>query len=155
MSIILGRTRATEDIDVFIRQFSKEKFLRLYDELKKNGFWCLNAEDENEVFNYLKDGYAVRFAKTNYGTPNFEIKFPKDKLDEETFDDFISVIHPKFRIKISSLARQIAFKKYYLSSDKDFEDALHIEELFKGKINYDKVNKFKELIKKRKNESKR
>lgn len=155
VSIILGRTRATEDIDVFIRQISKEKFFILYDELKKSGFWCLNAEDENEIFNYLRGGYAIRFAKTNYGTPNFEIKFPKDKLDEENFDDFLVVIHPKFRMKISSLERQIAFKRYYLSSDKDIEDALHIEELFKGKIDSDMINKFRERINQRKNECKR
>ena len=49
------------------------------------------------------------------------------------------------------MERQIAFKRYYLSSDKDIEDALFIEKLFKGQIDYNKVNKFEELIKNRKN----
>lgn len=155
VSILLGRTRATEDIDVFIKPIDKKILSNLYKELKERGFWCLNAEDENEIFSYLKDGYAVRFAKTKHGTPNFEVKFPKDKLDEETFDTFITVIHPEFKIKISSLERQIAFKKYYLSSYKDIDDALHLEKLFNGKIDYGKVNKFRELIKNRKNGNKR
>ncbi|MEK6819982.1 MAG: hypothetical protein AABY03_02195 [Nanoarchaeota archaeon] len=151
VSILLGRPRTTDDIDVFIKPINKGIFLKLYNELKRSGFWCLNAEDGNEIFDYLKDGYSIRFARTNYGTPNFEVKFPKDALDEETFDNFLTVIHPKFKIKISSLERQIAFKRYYLSSDKDIEDALFIEKLFKGQIDYNKVNKFEELIKNRKN----
>jgi len=155
VSILLGRTRATEDIDVFIKPINKKTFSNLYAELKEKGFWCLNAEDENEIFIYLEEGYAVRFAETRHGTPNFEVKFPKDELDEETFDNFITVIHPEFKIKISSLERQIAFKRYYLSSYKDVDDALHLEEMFREKIDYDKVNKFKELIKNRKNGNKR
>ena len=154
VSILLGRSRSTEDIDVFIKPISKEKFSILYDELKKNDFWCINAEDINEVFDYLESGLSIRFARTKFGTPNFEVKFPKDKLDEETFDNFITAILPSAKIKISSLERQIAFKKYFLSSDKDFEDALHIEELFKEQIDNNKIKEFKELIKKRKNEKK-
>lgn len=152
VSILLGRSRATEDVDVFIKSISKEKFSKLYEELRKSNFWCINADETDEVFDYLKGGFSIRFARTGFGTPNFEVKFPKDKLDEETFDNFIIVILPYAKIKISSLERQIAFKKYYLSSDKDFEDALHIEELFKEQINHKKVKEFKDLIKKRKNE---
>ena len=146
VSILLGRTRATEDIDVFIKPLSKDKFSKLYDELKKNDFWCINAEKINEIFNYLESGYAVRFAKNRFGTPNFEVKFPKDNLDEETFENFITVILPSAKIKISSLERQIAFKKYYLKSDKDIEDAMHIEDLFREKLDYNKINKLKEAI---------
>ena len=87
------------------------------------------------VFNYLKEGYSVRFARTNYGMPNFEIEFPKDGLDEETLDNFITIVHPKFKIKISSLERQIAFKKYYLASDKDADDAKFLEKLFEDICN--------------------
>ena len=79
--------------------------------------------------------------------PNFEMKFPKREIDKETFtDDSINVIMPEGTIKISSLERQVAFKKYYLKSDKDLEDARHIEEVFKGKIDYDKINKLKVII---------
>lgn len=149
VSIILGRTRVTEDIDVFIKRVSGEQFSRLYIELQKKGFWCLNAEDEKKIFSYLNDGLAVRFSYENNPVPNFEIKFPKDELDESAFEDFITVIIPGGKLKISSLERHIAFKKYYLGSDKDIEDALHIEELFKEKIDYDKINKLRQLIRNR------
>jgi len=146
VSILLGRTRTTEDIDVFIEKISFEKFSKLYKEIKKNGFWCLNAEEAKEIFNYLKENLAVRFTKRDKTIPNFEIKFPKNKIDENAFNDFVTVILPQGKLKISSLERQIAFKKYYLKSDKDIEDALHIEELFKDKLDYDKINKLKESI---------
>ena len=47
---------------------------------------------------------------------------------------------------ISSLERQIAFKKYYLKSDKDIEDAKHIGSLFKENIDMEKINKYKKLL---------
>ena len=56
VSILLGRSRATEDVDIFIRPIDKIVFLKLYNDLKKNGFWCLNAQETNEVYSYLKDG---------------------------------------------------------------------------------------------------
>jgi len=146
VSILLGRSRATEDVDLFIRRISKERFSQFYTELKEKGFWCLNAETDEEVFSYLEDGLAVRFALDEKSIPNFEVKFSKREIDEETFIDFIMVILPQGRLKISSLERQIAFKRYYLKSDKDIEDATHIEECFKDEIDYNKVNKFKNIV---------
>ena len=146
ISILLGRSRATEDIDVFIEQISEKKFSELYKELRENNFWCLNAEDEKEIFDYLKINTAVRFSLKKRPIPNFEVKFPKNNLDRETFSDYITVIMPNGRLKISSLERQIAFKKYYLKSDKDIEDAIHIEEIFKEQLDYDKINKLKSIL---------
>ena len=77
ISILLGRSRATEDVDLFIKKIPFEKFLKLYGDLKQNGFWCLNAEKPEEVFSFLKDGLAVRFALLNKSIPNFEVKVPK------------------------------------------------------------------------------
>ena len=151
VSIILGRTRTTEDVDLFIKKISEEKLAEIYKNLKKAGFWCLNTENPKEMYHFLTNKMAIRFSRTNFSVPNFEVKFPKDKTDEESFNDFITVILSGGKLRISSLERHIAFKKYYLSSDKDIEDALHIEELFRSKIDYDKINKLKELIKIRKN----
>lgn len=147
VSILLGRTRATEDIDLFIKHISIEKFAEFYEEAKKRGFECINAEKVDEVFSYLKEGLAIRFSRKNQPVPNFEIKLPKREIDRETFEDFITVLLPRGKLKISSLERQIAFKEEYLKSDKDIEDATHIEELFKDKLDYGKINKLKEIVK--------
>jgi len=146
VSILLGRSRATDDIDIFIKELPFGQFSELYEDLQRNGFECINAEAPKEVFSYIKDGLAIRFSRKNAPTPNFEVKFPKREIDKETFSDFITVILPSGKFKISSLERQIAFKRYYLKSEKDIEDALHIEELFKKQLDYGKINKLKSII---------
>ncbi len=146
VSLLLGRTRSTEDVDFFIKRINQETLTKLYLELKENGFWCLNAESEEEIYSYLNENLAVRFAENGQTIPNMEVKFHKKRLDNEVFTDFVTVETEEGPIKISSLERQIAFKRYYLKSDKDLEDAQHVEEVFKGKINKEKIKKYKQLI---------
>ena len=55
-------------------------------------------------------------------------------MNKESFTDRLTVIIDLGEIYISSIERQIAFKKYYLKSDKDIEDAKHMEELFKNNL---------------------
>ena len=146
ISILFGRARATEDIDIFIREMDRDKFITLYNNMVKKGHWCLNSDEANDLFSYLSNGMAIRFAIKNETIPNFKIKFAKKKLTIESFKDRITVITKGGKIKISSLERQIAFKRYYLKSDKDLEDAKHIEELFRNSIDYKKINIYKNLI---------
>ena len=152
VSILLGRSRATEDVDIFIKKISKETFYLLYNDLVSNEFWCINSDNPETLFDYLKENLAIRFARGKIPLPNMEVKFPKDKLDEDAFEDSIRVKLPDGEIKISSLERHIAFKRYFLGSEKDNEDALHIEELFKEDIDFEKIKKLQKLIKLRKNE---
>ncbi|MEK6904920.1 MAG: hypothetical protein AABX24_00815, partial [Nanoarchaeota archaeon] len=147
VAILLGRSRATEDVDLFIKPLEKEKFIILYHKLKETGFWCLNAESDDEIYSYLKDNIAIRFANKGQSIPNIEVKFPKNKLDWDAFTDIVEVETKEGVLKISSLEKQIAFKKYYLGSDKDLEDAKHLEELFKEHLDKEKIKKYKELIK--------
>ncbi len=147
VSILLGRSRATEDVDIFIKKISKIRFIEMYKDLIENDFWCINSDNADTLFDYLDEGVAIRFAKGRISLPNIEVKFPKDELDEDVFNDFISVKLPVGEMKISSLERHIAFKRYFLGDDKDNEDALHVEELFKEDIDYGKIKKLKGLIK--------
>ena len=146
VSILFGRTRTTEDVDIFIEGLSKEKFTALYGDLKKRDYWCLNAENIDEVYSYLKDGFAARFALENQTIPNFEIKFAKDISKKSALKDTLKVETKLGNIKISSLERQIAYKRYYLKSDKDLEDAAHIEKLFKEDIDKEKVEQYRRYI---------
>ena len=147
VSLLFGRARSTEDIDIFIRALKKDAFVICYKELKEKGYWCLNAEEVNTVYDYLESGAAVRFARQEEVIPNFEVKIAQNSLSLATFSDAIEVETSEGTIKISSLERQVAFKKYYLGSDKDLEDAKHIEELFKDHLDYDTIKKYKDLIK--------
>ena len=147
ISILLGRTRATEDIDIFVEELNQGKFIELYNNLKKNGYWCLNGENADEIYSYLKDGFAVRFALKNQTIPNFEVKFAKDISKKSALKDTIAVKTKLGNLRISSLERQIAYKKYYLKSDKDLEDAAYIEKFFKENIDFDKIEQYKRHIK--------
>ena len=114
ISILLGRSRATEDVDIFIKRISKDKFKDMYEELVKGGFWCLNSDNENTIFDYINERVAIRFAKGKIPLPNIKVKFPKDELDEDVFNDLLTVKLPDGEMKISSLERHIAFKRYFL-----------------------------------------
>ncbi len=147
VSILLGRSRSTEDVDIYINEMSKEKFSRLYGEIIKNGFWCLNSEDLEDAYSYLKDGLGLRFAEKGEYAPNFEVKFAIKGIDKESLKEFITVTTEIGDYKISTLERQIAFKKYYLASYKDVEDAKHLEDTFKNNIDYNKIEEYRKRIK--------
>ena len=146
VSILFGRSRATEDIDIFVKGLNKESFDALYTELKNSGYWCLNAESTDEVYSYLQEGLSVRFADEGETIPNFEVKFAKRKSALMAFADALTVIMADDKIRLSSLERQIAYKRYYLKSDKDLEDAFYIENLFKERINLGKVELLQRMI---------
>jgi len=146
VAILLGRSRTTEDVDIFIQELSKENFRKLYTDLQNSGFWCLNGENVAELYEYLIEGLAVRFALENQTIPNFEVKFARKLLDKESFNDTLTAITKIGKIRISSLERQIAFKRYFLKSDKDIEDASHIEKLFKKNIDNRRVYEYKKMI---------
>ena len=148
VSLLFGRTRGTEDVDFFIKEIDLETLTKLYQDLKKNGFWCLNAESNEEVYSYLKEGIAVRFAEKGKAIPNMEVKFARKRLNQDVFTDYLIVETVEGVLKISSLERQIAFKRFFLGSPKDLEDAQHVEEVFKDRINQEKIKYYKELIKK-------
>ena len=77
VSILLGRARASEDIDIIIPKMRLPEFLQLFMEIKANGFYCLNSGAGENGYEYLKDNIALRFAKEGDVIPNIELKFAK------------------------------------------------------------------------------
>jgi hypothetical protein len=134
VAILFGRSRATEDIDVFINDIGADKFQKLCSELYRKGFWCLNEEEPTEIYNILIEGMAVRFAIKHDIIPNFEIKLAKSDAARNALKTKIKVIMRGGGIYISSIKEQIEFKRLYLKSDKDLEDAKHLEKVFKDEL---------------------
>ena len=131
VAILFGRSRATEDVDIFIREIYKNKMSELYRDLSVDGFWCLNADNLDEIYILLKEGNGIRFAENGSSIPNIEIKFALKKLHKISFDNMVEVLTKNGGIWISSIEQQIAFKKFFLGSGKDMEDARHLEKTFK------------------------
>ena len=74
VSILFGRTRTTEDIDILVPKMNLSKFSELQKHLK-NKFWCLNSDDISEQFGMLNDELSIRFAQKDRTFPNIEFKF--------------------------------------------------------------------------------
>ena len=66
--------------------------------------------------------------------PNFELKFPKSKYNIYSLKHKITVVLNGESLNTSELELQIAFK-LKLGSDKDFEDARHLFNVFKNNLN--------------------
>jgi len=146
VSILLGRARVSEDVDVIIQKIDSSTFQALYNELKKNNYYCLNAEKDSTIYEYLSDNLAVRFAKKDKIIPNVELKWVKHKFDKLALENTIDVKLSKGSLKISHLELQIAFKQEVLKSPKDIDDADHIKEVAKEYLDNELIQKYKEML---------
>ncbi len=148
VSILFGRTRATEDIDILIEEMPREIFYRFYSEIVRKGYWCINAKTRENVFRMIKDGTGIRFAKRKNIIPNVEMKFAKNELEKETIKDNLTVMMLVGHIKISKIEQQIAYKELILGSQKDLEDAKHLETIFKKEIDKKLLEYYRERFRK-------
>lgn len=131
IAILFGRSRNTEDVDLFIEEMPFEKFQKFWEELGKEGFECLNTSSKEEAYaDYLKEMLALRFAEKGMIQPNFELKFPKTKYNNYSLKNKVEVKLNNEKLMTSEIELQIAFK-LNLGSDKDFEDARHLYKIFK------------------------
>jgi len=146
VSILFGRNRASEDIDVFIEKIDFKKFQLLWKELS-NKFECINTPDLNEAFNsYLNQNHALRFSKKGMFIPNVELKFPKIALDKWGIDNKRKVILNDNDLFISPLELQIPFK-LYLGTEKDIEDARFLYTLLKENLDIPLLEEFNRKLK--------
>jgi hypothetical protein len=133
VSILFGRNRASEDVDIIVEKLDFDKFKSLWSALY-NDFECLNTEIVKEAYDdYLLTGLAIRFSKKGRFIPNMELKFPKIELDFWTLKNRKKVVLNKKVLYISPLELQIPFK-LFLGSEKDIEDAKHLYLLFEDKL---------------------
>lgn len=134
VAILFGRSRTTEDVDIFMEEIDSATFGKFFDEIDKEGFWLINGDGKEEGFDILKEHLSIRIAKRDEAIPNFEIKFPKKDTDFIPLNKPLEVILNGKHLNVSPFEIQIPFK-LWLGSDKDIEDATHIYELFKGNLN--------------------
>lgn len=145
VSILFGRSRVTEDIDLFVEAMSKEKFDKFMQLADDKDMWALNSDDDVELYSMLKDNLAIRIAKKGKAIPNFEIKFPKKDTDFFSLKNPLKVVLNDKEILISPLELQIAYK-LYLGSEKDIEDAIHVYQIFKEKLDSKLLNSLIEKL---------
>jgi len=141
VAILFGRSRTTEDIDLFINPRAEEEFYSFCRSLKKHGFNLLNAADAKEAYGLLKEGISLRVIRGEEVFPNFELKLMNSPLSKTSMSEKIRVVLDEGHVYISPLELQISYK-LYLGSDKDFEDARHLYRFLKNYLDIDKLKYF-------------
>lgn len=148
VAIILGRIRGTDDVDVIVPKKTKEEFEKIIKNMVDIGYWCINTEDSEEMYDLLKTGHSIRIARDGEVAPNFEIKFAKSESDFEALANPIEIFVRSNSVKIAPLELQIAFKEIVLKSEKDMEDAKHIRVVAEKYIDKKLIDEYKERLRK-------
>lgn len=144
--IASGRTRGTEDIDVIIQKIGKDTFTKLHNALTKKSFVCVQSDDPEEIYDYLKDKSSVRYTYEDKPLPEIELKMSKDGLDEYQIKTKTKLALTGLDIWFSSVNMNIAFKEELLKTDKDIEDAKYLRTIYEEKVNEKEINKIKAMI---------
>jgi len=140
VSIFFGRNRATEDIDMFIEPIDFNVFQRMYEKFVNNGFE-FNVPNAHDLFhNYFLDGVSVNIWRKNKPNLMMEIKFAEKFTQKLQLKEPLIAKFADHQINFAPIECQIAYKLYIAKSQKDVEDARHLEIVFddldKEKIKY-------------------
>jgi hypothetical protein len=143
--ILFGRARGTEDTDTIIKHIDRDMFTSFYQRLRRARYYFLNPEDVNGLYEMLEEGLGVRIAKEDTIIPNIELKCVKDDFDNYAIDNRLEVVLGEEHLFISPIELQIPYK-LYLGSDKDIEDAIYLWDIFKGKIEVNRLRGFMKAL---------
>jgi hypothetical protein len=146
VSILFGRSRGTEDIDIMIMKIGFDTFIKLHRELIEKNYWFLNADNPTELYGMLDNKLAIRVAAKDTVIPNIEIKFVKNALDITALNEHRVAKIGNESINISPIELQIAFK-LYLGSDKDIEDAVYLYDIFLEHLSKLKLKQYMNILK--------
>ncbi len=129
VAILAGRSRSTEDIDVFVERCSAERIDELVAELEHEGYWG-PAMPLSETYGNLSNGTNIWVAPDGEMTPHLEVKFPSDEFDDASLANAVDAHVGGHTVPIGPLELQIAYK-LSLGGRTDLEDAAHLYTLFR------------------------
>jgi hypothetical protein len=143
VSILFGRSRSSEDIDIIVKKLPKRRFAVLWEEISKKSFECLVPDNFESAYDkYLMRQTSIRFSRKDQPIPNIEFMFPKaEDLDNWVLNNGKQVRLNRYALKISPIELQIAYK-LFLGSKKDIEDARHLYQLLKENLNPKLLSEF-------------
>ena len=145
VSILFGRSRMSEDVDIIIPAVDQDAFHRLHQDVLHE-FWCLNSADEHELFDLLASRHSIRYARKEQVIPNMEVRFARNPIDDVCLRDALEVHVGDQRLSVSPIELQIVYKELVLCSPKDREDALHLREVFAGHLDAKRLEQFQRLV---------
>ena len=144
VAVLLGRSRATEDIDMIVEPFDESVAANLVRELEDAGYWGA-AMPLADLHATLEDGLPVRVAEDGHRVPNVELKFPSDRYSRRSLENTVTVNLGGELLRVGSLELQISYK-LRMGAQKDYEDALYLYHLLEGTLNRDRLESFVEEL---------
>ncbi|WP_254521496.1 hypothetical protein [Natrinema caseinilyticum] len=140
VSILAGRARSTEDVDILIERIDEETADRLATTLDEEEFWG-PAMPLTSMYEMLDNGDNIWVAPEDQITPHLEVKFARDEFDRGSLENAITARIGGKTIPIGPLELQIAYK-LYLGAQKDVEDAVHLYTLFEESLSVSRLEEW-------------
>ncbi|MFC7324155.1 hypothetical protein ACFQMF_06115 [Halorubrum rutilum] len=128
VSILAGRARSTEAVDVLIEPIDESTAEELATMLETEGYWG-PVMPLTSMYEMLANGDPIWVAPTGQVTPHLELKIVGDEFDRASLSHAITAQIDGKSIPIGPLELQIAYK-LSLGAQKDIEDAVHLYTLF-------------------------
>lgn len=140
VSILTGRARSTEVIDVLVEPIDQETAAELAATLEENGFWgpAMPLASMDEL---LENGDNIWIAPSNQITPHIEVKVVRDEFDRASLDNAITARIGTKTLPIGPLELQIAYK-LFLGAQRDVEDAVHLYTLFEESLSVSRLEEW-------------
>jgi len=132
VSILAGRARSTEDVDVLIERIDEGTADELAETLDEERFWG-PAMPLSSMYEMLENGDNIWVAPEDQITPHLEVKFARDEFDRASLESAITARIGDEAVPIGPFELQIAYK-LYLGAQKDVEDAVHLYTLFERSL---------------------
>ena len=132
VSILAGRARSTEDIDVIVERLSAARTDDLVSALDAADYWG-PAMPLEEMYGNLSAGTNTWVAPDGQTTPHLEVSFPTDRYDRASLEKALAAQIGGHELPIGQLELQIAYK-LHLGTRTDFEDAAHLYVLFRESL---------------------
>jgi predicted nucleotidyltransferase len=145
VAIFFGRSRGSEDVDIFLKELPLERFQEMYRDLAANGFaWTIDNPDELYQ-EYLMQGTPIGVWEKDFPLLRIDMKFPKELSQRNLFTDRIKVLFDNHAIWMANIESTIAYKEEIARSEKDILDAKHLRLVFEG-LNPAKIESYKKLF---------
>lgn len=132
VSILAGRARSTEDVDVLLEPIDEATVESLVGTLREEGFWG-PAMPLPSMYDMLDAGDNIWIAPDDQITPHLEVKFTRDEFDRAALTNATTARIGGATIPIGPFELQIAYK-LYLGTQTDIEDAVHLYTLFEESL---------------------
>jgi len=145
VSIFFGRSRATEDIDVFIEDLGLDKFEKLYKEFKQKGYEFTIDDAKSLYKDYLMEKLSIRIWEKGFPLLNLEVKIAKSPAQKMAINERIKINLKNITLHFGPIEGQIAYKRYILKGQKDLEDARHLEIVFRG-LNEKRIEVYRKVF---------